>query len=146
MPQEHSLLSVSFLFSNQLVCCFCGCPFVNYVLNHYLQLFFFFFFLHHLFAMQTSVELDILSLNVRGIRDQIKKSIFLFLKDFKANISFLKDTSSDLKDRIIWKKEWGGEIFFFYGINNSKGFFILINPTIYCQVDCCYSNKQGEQC
>ena len=92
--------------------------------------------------MQTSVKLDILSLNVRGIRDQIKRrSIFSFLKGFKANIYFLQETYSDLKDEIIWKNEWGGEIFFSHGTNHSKGVCILINPTIHCQVDYCYSNN-----
>ena len=94
--------------------------------------------------MQTSVKLDILSLNVQGIRDQIKRrSIFSFLKDFKANIYFLQETYSDLKDEIIWKNEWGGEIFFSHGTNHSKGVCILINPTIHCQVDYCYSNNSG---
>ena len=94
--------------------------------------------------MQTSVKLNILSLNVRGIRDQIKRrSIFSFLKDFKANIYFLQETYSDLKDEIIWQNEWGGEIFFSHGTNHSKGVCILINPAIHCQVDYCYSNKSG---
>ena len=94
--------------------------------------------------MQTSVKLDILLLNVRGIRDQFKRrSIFSFLKDFKANIYFLQETYSDLKDENIWKNEWGGEIFFSHGTNHSKGVCILINPAIHCQVDYCYSNNSG---
>ena len=85
--------------------------------------------------MQTTVKLDILSLNVRGIRDQIKRrSIFSFLKDFKANIYFLQEICSDPEDEIIWINEWGGEIFFSHGTNHSKGVCILINPidTIEC--------------
>ena len=94
--------------------------------------------------MQTSVKLDILSLNVRGIRDQIKRrSVFLFLKDFNANIYFLQETYSELKDEIIWKNEWGGEIFFSHGTNHSKGVCILINPITPSQVDYCYSNNSG---
>jgi len=61
--------------------------------------------------MQTSVKLNILSLNVRGILDQIKRrSIFSSLKDFKANIYFLQETYSDLKDEIIWQN---GEVRYF---------------------------------
>ena len=72
--------------------------------------------------MQTSVKLEILSLNVRGIRHQIlRRNIFSFLKD-----------------EIIWQNEWGGEIFFSHG-----GVCILINSAIHCQVDYCYSNKSG---
>jgi len=94
--------------------------------------------------MQTSVKLNILSLNVRGIQDQIKRrSIFSFLKDFKANIYFIQATYSELKDEIIWQNEWGGEIFFSHGTNHSKGVCILINLAIHCQVVYCYSNKSG---
>jgi len=94
--------------------------------------------------MQTPVKLDVLSLNVRGIRDQIKRrSIFSFLKDSKTNICFLQETYSELNDEIIWKNDWGGEIFFSHGTNHSKGVCILINPSFHCQVDYCYSNKSG---
>jgi len=94
--------------------------------------------------MQTSVKLDILSLNVRRIRDQIKRrSISSFLKDSKTNIFFLQETYSELNDEIIWKNEWGGEIFFSHGTRHSKGVCILINPSFHCQVDYCYSNKSG---
>ena len=125
---------------------FCLCIFFRLRLCEFVAFFFlsFFFFLRGLFAMQTSVKLDILSLNFRGIRDQIKRrSVFLFLKDFNANIYFLQETYSELKDEIIWKNEWGGEIFFSHGTNHSKGVCILINPTTPCQVDYCYSNNSG---
>jgi len=56
--------------------------------------------------MQTPAKLNILSLNVRGIRDQIKRrNIFSFLKDFKAIIYFLQETYPDLRDEIIWQDE-----------------------------------------
>lgn len=104
----------------------------------------FFSFVRYLFPMQTSVKLDILWLNIQGIRDQIKRrSIFSFLKDSKTDIYFLQETYSELKDEIIWKNEWGAEIFFSHGTNHSKGVSILINPSLNCQVDYCYSNKSG---
>ena len=62
MPKEYSLFCV--FFWNSLARYYSGCPFVNDIINHYLH--FFFFFLRHLFAMQTSVKLDILTLNVGG--------------------------------------------------------------------------------
>ena len=75
-----------------------------------------FFNLHILFdsVMQEKAKYDILSLNVRGIRDQAKwRSIFLYLKDHDSKIYFLQETYSQPEDEIIWKNEWGGEIFFF---------------------------------
>ena len=67
-------------------------------------------------CMHNSVNLDIVSLNVRRIRDLTKRrSIFSFLKDLKANIYFLQETYSAPNDKNIWKYEWGGEIFFSHG-------------------------------
>ena len=76
-------------------------------------------------------KFDVLSLNVRGIRDQIKRrSIFSYLKDQKANIYFLQETYSERADENIWRKEWGGELFFSHGTKHSKGVCILINPFV----------------
>ena len=51
-------------------------------------------------------KFDVLSLNVRGIRDQIKRrSIFSYLKDPKANIYFLQETYSERADENIWRDE-----------------------------------------
>ena len=94
--------------------------------------------------MHNSVNLHILSLNVRGIRDLTKRrSIFSFLKDLKANIYFLQETYSEPNDENIWKNEWGGEIFFSHGTNHSKGVCTLVNPSFHCQVDYCFSNNSG---
>jgi len=69
-------------------------------------------------------------LNVRGIRDQTKRrSISMFLKDQNATIYFLQETYSEPSDENVWKKEWGGEVFFSHGTKNSWGVCILINPT-----------------
>ena len=78
-------------------------------------------------------KFHVFSLNVRGIRaDQIKRrSVFSFLKDQKAYIYFLQETYSEPNDEKVWKKEWGGEVFFSHGIKHrhGKGVCILINPT-----------------
>ena len=56
------------------------------------------------------MNLNILSLNVRGIREQTKRrSIFSYLKDQKANIYFLQETYSDPADEILRQNEWAGE-------------------------------------
>ena len=56
----------------------------------------------------------IISLNVRGLRNSIKRSsMFAFLKDQNATIYFLQETYSEQSDESFWKNEWGGEMFFF---------------------------------
>ena len=49
-------------------------------------------------------KFDVLSLNVRGIRDQIKRrSIFSYLKDQKANIYFYKKHIQSEPMKIVGK-------------------------------------------
>jgi len=93
----------------------------------------------------SSSRFDVFSLNVRGIRGQAKRrSIFSFLKDqTEANIFFLQETYSEQNDENVWRKEWGGELFFSHGTKHSKGACILINPTEQTQVDYSYSNISG---
>ena len=96
--------------------------------------------------MQTNTpfKFKVFSLNVRGIRDQTKRrSIFTFLKDQNTTIYFLQETYSEPSDENVWKKEWGGELFFSHGTKHSKGVCILINPTSQLQVDYLYSNNSG---
>ena len=89
-------------------------------------------------------KFDVFSLNVRGIRDLIKRrSIFSFLKDQKACIYFLQETYSELNDENVWNKEWGGELFFSHGTKHSKSVCILINPTAQIQVNYSYSDNSG---
>lgn len=94
--------------------------------------------------MCTAVNLSVISLNVRGIREQTKRrSIFSFLKDQEANVYFLQETYSQPADENVWKNEWGGKIFFSHGTNHSKGVCTLISPFVNCQMDYSYANTSG---
>ena len=94
--------------------------------------------------MQEKAKYDILSLNVRGIRDQVKRrSIFQYLKDHNSKIYFLQETYSQPEDEIIWKNEWGGEICFSHGTKHSKGVNILLHLTVQNKIDYSFSDKVG---
>ena len=94
--------------------------------------------------MHKNTMYDILSLNVRGIRDQLKRrSIFAYLKDHSPKIIFLQETYSEPSDEMIWKSEWGGEIFFSHGTKHSKGACILIHPTMQSKIDCIFNSNTG---
>ena len=89
--------------------------------------------------MYTAVNLSVVSLNVRGIREQTKRrSIFSYLKDQRANVYFLQETYSEPADENMWKNEWGGKIFFSHGTNHSKGVCTLINPSVNFKIDYSY--------
>ena len=56
--------------------------------------------------MQSNVKCKIMSLNVRGIREQTKRrSIFSYLKDQKADSYCLQETYSDANDESMWQGE-----------------------------------------
>jgi len=86
----------------------------------------------------------IVSLNVRGIRDQAKRmSIFSYLKDQKASFHFLQETFSEISDESIWKKDWGGNIIFSHGSCLSRGVCILINPSLNQKLEHSFTDNSG---
>ena len=73
----------------------------------------------------------LLTLNVRGLRDRIKrKNIFEFCRDKGSNIVFLQETYSTVEVEEKWKSEWNGQLLFSHGTNHSKGVLVLISPNI----------------
>ena len=95
-------------------------------------------------TMHKFTRYDILSLNVRGIRDQLKRrSIFAYFKDHSPKIIFLQETYSEPCDEMIWKSEWGGEIFFSHGTKHSKGVCILIHPSLRSKIDYVFNSNTG---
>lgn len=73
-------------------------------------------------------SLKIISLNVRGIRDNTKrKSIFLFSRRKNADLIFLQETHSVDDDVKFWKAQWGDTCYFCHASQQSAGVAILLN-------------------
>ena len=71
------------------------------------------------------MSVKIISLNVRGIRNEIKRrTIFNYCRD-RADISCLMETHSDEKSIKSWILEWGGKMIYAHGETDSKGVCIL---------------------
>ncbi len=63
-----------------------------------------------------------MSLNVRGIRDLLKrKATFLFCKNSEADLILLQETHSSESDIKFWKGQWGNKIYCSHGTNHSAG-------------------------
>ena len=74
------------------------------------------------------MSVKIVSLNVRGIREFSKrKAIFRFCRRQQADVILLQETHSTLEVERKWKTEWGGNIIFSHGTNNSRGTAILFH-------------------
>ena len=75
----------------------------------------------------------IVSINVRGIKDEQKRrSIFNYYRK-RSDIICLQETHSEKQLERIWETEWGGKAIFSHGNSDSRGVCILISKK-YC--DC----------
>ena len=86
--------------------------------------------------------LNIVSLNVRGLREVNKqREVFQFYRN-KCHVLCLQETHSCIEDEKIWEAEWGGKIFFSHGEKNSRGVATLINKN-YPEKVCAISSAEG---
>ena len=67
--------------------------------------------------------LEIVSFNVRGIRDRRKRrTIFRHMHvKYSKHIVFLQETHSSKEDENKWRAEWGADIYFAHGDKSSRG-------------------------
>ena len=75
-----------------------------------------------------SRPLKIVSFNVRGLRDAVKRrTIFRHLHvKYPGHLVILQETHSVPNFESRWKVEWGGNIFFSHGENNARGVCALV--------------------
>ena len=97
--------------------------------------------------MQSNVKCKIISLNVRGIKEQTKRrSIFTYLKDQKADFYFSKRRiQMPMMNQCDKVKGGGGvgKILFSHGTHHSKGVCILLDPTANSHEEYLFSNNTG---
>ena len=76
------------------------------------------------------MAINVVSLNVRGIKDPIKRrTIFNYYRS-RANVLCLQETHSQVEDEKIWAAEYGGDILFSHGQSNSKGVCIVLDKAL----------------
>ena len=73
-----------------------------------------------------NLDLKLLSLNIRGLRDFVKrKAVVNWINKQNADIIFLQETYRTAEIENEWKYHWKGGMFFSHGSNHSKGVLIL---------------------
>ena len=77
-------------------------------------------------------KVKIISNNVRGLQSQMKRrKIFHHFNTLPdAAIILLQETHSTPKIEKQWRSEWGGQVYFNHGSNDSKGVCILIKNNV----------------
>ena len=91
---------------------------------------------------------QIVSLNVRGLRDSRKRQeIFRWLKKNSKgeNIIFLQETHTSEKDVTKWEREWKSKIIMDHGSTNSKGVAILLPSKPNFTIDNVKISKNGRK-
>ena len=72
------------------------------------------------------MSIKIVSLNVRGLRDELKRRAIFNYYRTRANIICLQETHSECRDEKRWVAEWSGDILFAHGASNSRGVCVLL--------------------
>ena len=89
------------------------------------------------------MTLNIMSLNVRGIRNDVKRrSIFEFYRK-RCDILCLQETHSTVEDEKLWTNEWGGKCIFSHGTSNSRGVVICVKRDCKWDIKCATSDGDG---
>ena len=87
-------------------------------------------FLQAFSNMGEAINIKVLSLNVRGLVDNVKRRcVFDWMRNSRFEMFFLQETHSTKECEKIWASEWGYKIFFCHGKSNSAGICILLKPT-----------------
>ena len=71
------------------------------------------------------MTLNLLSLNVHGLRNQEKRRQIFEQYRQRCDILCLQETHSTEECEDIWHNEWGGEIIFSHGTSSARGTAIL---------------------
>ena len=78
--------------------------------------------------MNTKFEdIDILSLNCRGLRSKFKRQrLFSWLSRYDKGIIMLQETHTDKSVENDWIREYAGKVYFSHGASNGRGVAILL--------------------
>ena len=88
--------------------------------------------------------LNLISLNVRGIRDRVKrKTIFDWVRTKRGDVVMLQETYSTPDIEEEWERDWGGQMIFSHGSNHSSGVLILLAPGLNCKIDQVVTDNDG---
>ena len=86
---------------------------------------------------------NIISLNVRGLRDSEKRrAVFNFYRS-RCDILCLQETHSEEKDEVVWNAEWGRKGLFSHWKTNSRGVAIFFKKNLIVDVSQVQTDENG---
>ena len=91
-------------------------------------------------------DFDLITYNVRGLRDfKNRRKLFNYLKKHssKQGIIFLQETRSTKEVEKFMKAQWGGQIMFSHGSNDSRGVLIAFCEGLHFSVEKEIKDSEG---
>ena len=87
---------------------------------------------------------EIATCNIRGIHNSVKRrQVFCYLHDKPYDIILMQETHATKKIQKIWANEWGSQIVFNNGTNNSRGVAILFHRGLKYQLHRTLRDNEG---
>ena len=81
-------------------------------------------------------DIKILSLNVRGLRNESKrKSVYNYIRKKQIDVCFLQESHALDQDKNIWENQWGGKMYFSNGSSKARGVIILLKRDMNCSIE-----------
>ena len=77
-----------------------------------------------------SSKFDVLTIERSGNQGSNQEEEYIFIPKRRKSKHLFFTRNNTRAYEIIWRKEWGGELFFSHGTKHSKGVCILINPSV----------------
>lgn len=72
------------------------------------------------------MSVSVLSINARGIRNHLKrKCLFLYCQNKEADFYFIQETHAIETDVLMWRSQWGRNVWFSFGSNRSAAVAVL---------------------
>ena len=89
-------------------------------------------------------KLKIVSLNVRGMRNDVKRrKIYKHMREQKPDICLLQETHATNNDCYIWSNQWGNKCLYANGDSNARGVSCLLTKNIVKGIKDVYRDIQG---
>ena len=89
---------------------------------------------------------NIISLNVRGIKNSIKRRAIFDHYRSRCDWLCLQETHLTEQTCKTWANEWGGQIIFSHGETNARGVAICVKKQSNCCISNVYSDHEGRYC
>ena len=85
----------------------------------------------------------VVSVNARGINDDIKRKAIFEQNRGRADILIIQETHGEKDVEKRWRNEWGGEAFYSHGSSAARGIAIFVTKKIMSEISNIYTDSEG---